>query len=69
MTIDAYRRQVTALVIGVAKDDPEFVLALIEQLRQAGEISADDLRHIERIACKWARINRDNLALGLCSHR
>jgi hypothetical protein len=69
MTIDAYRRRVTALVIEAARDDPELVLALIAQLREAGEVSADDLQHIERIACKWARINRDNLALEHCSRR
>lgn len=69
MTIDSYRKRVMAMVIGAAKDDPELVLALIAQLRESGEVSGDDLQHIERIACKWAKINRDNLALVHCSQR
>ena len=69
MSIDRYRRQVTALVIEAAKDDPELILELIKQLKTKGEVSADDLHHIERIALKWVGINRDNLAKGHCSQR
>jgi hypothetical protein len=69
MTIDSYRRRVTGLVVQVAKDDPELVLELIKQLRDTGEISADDLVHIERIARTWLGINQGNLALGHCSQR
>ena len=59
--IDTYRRRVSALVIEMAKDDPQLVLAMIRKLKQSGEIEADDLIHIERIARKWIRIARDNL--------
>lgn len=69
MTIDLYRKRVMALVIEAAKDDPELVLAMIEQLKKAGEIDADDLIHIERIARNWIRISQDNLLKGGCSQR
>lgn len=59
--IDCYRRRVSAIVIEMAKDDPELVLEMIKQLKQSGEIEADDLVHVERIARQWARISRDNL--------
>jgi len=69
MTIDLYRKRVLALVIEAAKDDPELVLDMIEQLKKAGEIDADDLMHIERIARNWVRISQENLAKGRCSQR
>ncbi len=69
MTIDLYRKRVLALVIEAAKDDPELVLDMIEQLKKAGEIDADDLLHIERIARNWVRISQENLAKGSCSRR
>lgn len=69
MTIDRYRKRVLALVIEAAKDDPELVLDMIEQLKKTGEIDADDLNHIERIARNWVRISQENLAKGRCSRR
>ena len=69
MTIDLYRKRVLALVIEAAKDDPELVLAMIEQLKTAGDIDADDLIHIERIARNWIKISQDNLTKGRCSQR
>ncbi|MDQ1316142.1 MAG: hypothetical protein QG662_2251 [Pseudomonadota bacterium] len=59
--IDRYRRRVSAIVIEMAKDDPELVLEMIKQLKQSGEIEADDLVHVERIARQWVKISRDNL--------
>jgi len=59
--IDLYRKRVSALVYEAAKDDPELVLDLIENLKQSGEIEVDDLIHIERIARKWVRIAQANL--------
>lgn len=55
------RRWVSALVIEMARDDPEFVLEVIRKLKQSGEIEAEDLPHIERIARRWVRISQDNL--------
>lgn len=54
----------SALVIGIAKDDPELVLEKIRQLKQSGEIAPDELIHIEHIARQWLKIARDNLTMG-----
>ena len=62
--IDLYRKRVLALVVEAAKDDPELVLEMIEQLKKSGEIAPGDLVHIERIARKWVKISRDNLKKG-----
>ena len=58
---DLYRRWVSGLVIEMAKDDPELVLEVIKKLKSSGEIAADELAHIERIARRWVRIAQDNL--------
>jgi hypothetical protein len=42
---------------------------VIEQLKKTGDIAADDLAHIERIARHWVRISQENLAKGRCSRR
>ena len=55
------RRSVSALVIEMAREDPEFVLEVIRKLKRSGEIEADELAHIERIARRWVRIAQDNL--------
>lgn len=55
------RKWVSALVIEMARDDPEFVLEVIRKLKQSGEIAADELAHIERIARQWVKISQDNL--------
>ena len=55
------RRWVSALVIEMARDDPEFVLEVIRKLKQSGEIEADDLVHVERIARRWVKIAQGNL--------
>src|ERR1700687_932420 len=39
------RRWVSALVIEMAREDPEFVLEGIRKLKKSGEIGADDLAH------------------------
>jgi hypothetical protein len=61
---DPYRKRVSALVVEMAKDDPELVLEKIVQLQQSGEIAPDELAHIERIARQWVKISRDNLKKG-----
>jgi hypothetical protein len=55
------RRWVSALVIEMARDDPEFVLEVIRKLKRSGEIEADDLVHVERIARRWVKIAQGNL--------
>ena len=58
---DLERRWVSALVIEMAKDDPQFVLEVIRKLKQSGDIEAEDLAHVERIARRWIKISRENL--------
>lgn len=59
--IDLYRRGVSALIIEMARDDPNLVLEVIKKLKRSGEIEADELIHVERIARQWIRIGRNNL--------
>ena len=59
--IDRYRKKIAAMVIQLAKDDPKFVKDMIQKLKRSGEIEADDLRYLERIADKWIRIAEENL--------
>ena len=48
-------------MIEMAREDPEFVLEVIRKLKRSGEIEADDLVYVERIARQWVRIAQDNL--------
>jgi len=59
--VDRYRKKIAAMVIQLAKDDPKFVREMIQKLKRSGEIEADDLRYLERIADRWIRIAEENL--------
>lgn len=59
--VDRYRKKIATMVIQLAKDDPKFVKEVIQKLRLSGEIEADDLRYLERIADRWIRIAEANL--------
>ena len=59
--VDRYRKKIAAMVIQLAKDDPKFVKAMIRKLKRSGEIEADDLRYLERIADRWIKIAEENL--------
>jgi len=59
--VDRYRRKIAALVVQLARDDPELVLQVIERLKRSGEIEADDLAYVERIARRWISIAEANL--------
>ena len=59
--IDRYRKKIAAMVIQLAKDDPKFVMEMIQKLKRSGEIEADDLRYLERIASRWIEITEKNL--------
>ena len=59
--IDRYRKRIAAMVIQLAKDDPKFVTEMIQKLRRSGEIEADDLCYLERIADRWIEITEKNL--------
>ena len=60
MVVSLYRRRVAATVIELAKDDPSLVKEVIARLRESGEIEADDLVYLDRIADRWMRIAEDN---------
>lgn len=59
-----YRTRVAAMVIQLAKEDPELVLTMIRELKQVGEIEADDLVYLEEMARKWIRIAEANRRKG-----
>ena len=59
--IDRYRKKIAAMVIQMAKDDPQLVKEMILKLRRLGEIEVDDLRYLERIADRWLEITEENL--------
>lgn len=59
--VDRYRKKIAAMVIQLAKDDPEFVKEMIHRLERSGEIEANDLRYLERLADRWIRIAEENL--------
>ena len=59
--VDRYRKKFAAMVIQLAKDDPQFVKAMIQKLKRSGEIEADDLYYLERIADRWIKIAEENL--------
>jgi len=63
--VKTYRTSVTRIVVQLAQEDPELVLAFIHELKQSGQIEADDLAHIERIARQWIRIARENRDKGV----
>jgi len=58
--VDRYRKKIASMVIQLAKDDPKFVTEMIQKLRRSGEIEADDLRYLERIADRWIKIAEEN---------
>ena len=60
MPISLYRRRIAATVIQLAKDDPSLVKEVIARLRESGEIEADDLVYLDRIADRWIAIAAGN---------
>ena len=68
MPISLYRRRIAATVIQLAKDDPSLVNEVIARLRESGEIEADDLVYLDRIADRWMRIAEDNGRQAASTH-
>lgn len=56
MPVDLYRRRIAATVVELAREDPFLVKEVIARLRAAGEIEADDLVYLDRIADRWIGI-------------
>lgn len=68
MTVDLYRRRVAATVVELAREDPFLVQEVIARLRAAGEIEADDLVYLDRIADRWIGIAEANAQQGASTH-
>lgn len=56
MTVDTYRRRIASTAIVLAREDPLLVKEVIARLRASGEIAADDLVYLDRIADRWIGI-------------
>jgi hypothetical protein len=61
MTVDTYRKRIASTAIVLAREKPLLVKEVIARLRASGEIGADDLVYLDRIADRWIGI-----AEGLC---
>jgi len=68
MTVDLYRRRIAATVVELARDDPSLVKEVIARLRATGEIEADDLVYLDRIADRWIEIAEANARRGASPH-
>lgn len=68
MTVDLYRRRVAATVVELAREDPFLVQEVIARLRATGEIEADDLVYLDRIADRWIGIAETNARQGTSTH-
>jgi hypothetical protein len=64
MLTDCHRRRIATTVIELATDDPVLVKEVIDRLRAAGEIEADDLVYLDRIADRWIAIAASNARRG-----
>lgn len=64
MAVDLYRRRIAATVVALARDDPFLVKEVMARQRQTGEIAADDLVHLDRIADRWIAIAAANAQRG-----
>ncbi|GAO27462.1 hypothetical protein ALISP_7282 [Alicycliphilus sp. B1] len=68
MTVDLYRRRVAATVVELAREDPFLVQEVIARLRATGDIEADDLLYLDRIADRWIGIAETNARQGTSTH-
>jgi len=56
MTVDTYRKRVASKAIVLAREEPLLVKEVIARLRASGEIAADELVYLDRIADRWIGI-------------
>lgn len=68
MLVDLYRRRIAATIVELAREDPFLVKEVIARLRTAGEIEADDLAYLERIADRWIAVAETNAQRGASAH-
>lgn len=59
--VDNYRKRISRSVIEMAKDDPELVTSIIDELEQTGQIEKGDLDYLRLIAKRWQEINEANV--------
>ncbi|MBF1166038.1 hypothetical protein [Burkholderia cenocepacia] len=62
--LGSYRKRISAMAIQLAKDDPQLVKEVIARLRESGDIEADDLVYLDRIADRWIKIAEANQVRG-----
>ena len=60
MLIGDYRRRIASHVIALAQEDPLLVKEVIARLRADGDIAADELVYLDRIADRWIGIAEAN---------
>lgn len=68
MTVDTYRRRIASTAIVLAREDPLLVKEVIARLRASGEIAADDLVYLDRIADRWIAVAEANARRGASTH-
>lgn len=68
MPVDLYRRRIAATVVELAREDPFLVKEVIARLRAAGEIEADDLVYLDRIADRRIGIAEANARQEASTH-
>ena len=68
MPVDLYRRRIAATVVELAREDPFLVKEVIARLRAAGEIEADDLVYLDRIADRCIAVAEANAQRGASAH-
>ena len=68
MTVDLSRRRVAATVVELAREGPFLVQEVMARLRATGEIEADDLVYLDRIADRWIGIAETNARQGTSTH-
>lgn len=62
--LGSYRKRISAMAIQLAKDDPQLVKEVIARLRESGDIEANDLVYLDRIADRWIKIAEANQVRG-----
>lgn len=59
MSAHAHHKRIASTAVALAREDPFLVKQVIARLRATGEIAADDLVYLDRIADRWIGIAED----------
>ena len=60
MLVGDYHQRIASHVIALAQEDPLLVKEMLARLRADGDIAADDLVYLDRIANRWIGIAEAN---------